>query len=134
MGTEWGGWRCDPRICPSIVLVLVLSAAVLVLETAHHVVVVEHRDHAWHCFAIQSPTAFTAIESQRDGQMIASDANPRLRGRANSQSRNATACVDCGCDSDSDSDSDPDSDSDSDSEHEHEHGDDSEHEHEVTDG
>jgi hypothetical protein len=117
-----------------LVLVLVLSAAVLVLvlETAHHDLVLEHRDHAcrcfatppyplarflglaseadaWHCFAIQSRPAFSAVESQRDGQVIASDANPRSRDRTNSPSRNATACVDCGCDS----------------EHEHEH----EHEH-----
>jgi hypothetical protein len=120
-----------PLICPSIVL----SAAVLVLvlETAHYVVVVEYRGHAcrcfatprfllarfrglvseadtWHCFAIQSPTAFSAVESQRDGQVIASDANPRLGGGMNSQSRNATACVGFGCDSEHEH------------EHEHEHG------------
>ena len=85
----------------SIVLVLVLSAAVLVLvlETAH--VVLDHRSHPCPHFAIQSRPAFSAVESQRDGQVIASDANPRSRGRANSQSRNATACVGCVCDSDS---------------------------------
>ena len=110
----------------------------LVLETAHLVVVVEHRDHAcrcfatprflfarvlglaseagaWHCFAIQSLPAFSAVESQRDGQVIASDANPRSCGRTNSQSRNATAFVGLGCDSEH--------------EHEHEH----EQEHGVTD-
>jgi hypothetical protein len=80
-------------------IVLVLSAAVLVLETAH--VVLDPRSHPSPHVAIQSPPAFSAVESQRDGQVIASDANPRSRGRANSQSRNATACVGCVCDSDS---------------------------------
>jgi hypothetical protein len=88
-----------------LVLVLVLSAAVLVLETAHYDLVLEHRDHAWHCIAIQSRPAFSAVESQRDGHVIASDANPRSRDKTNSQSRNATTCVNFGCDS----------------EHEHEH-------------
>ncbi len=81
----------------SIVLVLSAAVLVLVLETAH--VVLVHRSHPSPHFAIQSQPAFYAIESQRDGQMIASDANPRLCVRTNSQSRNATACVDCGCDS-----------------------------------
>jgi hypothetical protein len=99
-----------------LVLVLVLSAAVLVLETAHHDLVVDHRDHTRPRFAIQSRPAFSAIESQRDGQAIASDANPRLCGRTNSQSRNATTCAGCGCDSEH--------------EHEHEH----EHEYEYEDG
>ncbi len=124
----WGivATKC-PLICPSIVL----SAAVLVLETAHYVVVVEHRGHAcrcfatprfllarfrglvseadtWHCFAIQSRPTLFAVESQRDGQVIASDANPRSCGRTNLLSRNATACVGFGCDSEH--------------EHEHEHG------------
>ncbi len=89
-------------------LVLVLSAAVLVLETAH--VVLDPRSHPSPHFAIQSQPAFSAVESQRDGQVIASDANPRLCERTNSQSRNATAGVGFGCDF----------------EHEHEH--------EVTDG
>ncbi len=72
---------------------IVLSAAVLVLvlETAHHDLVLDYRDHAcrcfatppfslarflglaseadaWHCFAIQSPPALSAVESQRDGR------------------------------------------------------------------
>ena len=93
MNTDWHGLR-GRRIWVwplLIVLVLVLSAAVLVLvlETAHHDLVVEYRDHAcrcfatprfplarflglaseadaWHCFAIQAPPAFSAVESQRD--------------------------------------------------------------------
>ncbi len=48
------------------------------------------------------------VESQRDGQVIASDANPRLCDKTNSQSRNATACVGCRYDFEH--------------EHEHEHG------------
>jgi hypothetical protein len=100
MNTDGHGFEGakDLGLAPLIVLVLSAAVLVLVLETAHHDLVLEHRDHTCPHFAIQSRPAFSAVESQRDGQVIASDANPRSRDRTNSQSRNATACVGCGCD------------------------------------
>jgi hypothetical protein len=103
-------------VAPPIVLVLVLSQAVLVLETTFPVVAIDHREPArrcfatptsplnrflglssaaslWNCFLIQPPRdpACLSVATRRHAK--ASDANPRSQCGTNSQSRNATPYV-----------------------------------------
>ena len=114
MGTDWG--RYEPRMCPQSCSCSGSCSSQRCSCSKRPITISLSIIGTTPALASQfnRAPAFSAIESQRDGQVIASDANPRSRGGTNSQSRNATTCVGCGCDF----------------EHEHEHEDEYEDEYE----